>query len=374
MGFFSRARHRRRGLLVLLLVVPIVYALYQYGPQPRAPPKRGLAFAPVLAYTGDPFAAVNATLFSVVPSSALKGVLALVEQVKKRSHSDHRYPWVFAHHEPFSREFRDKVEEAWSGKVVFATIPKDMWSLPPGMSAARIKETVGNEAIAAAHHHRFWSGLFMDLPELTQYKYAWRVEPDIRFACDLPTDFFRKMRNYRHVYGWTMTTRESELSVGLWDVVRGFMKRYPQYIHPSALEEFVVQSVGEDKPVEYSQCLYWTDFEVLDMDLLRGTQFRTLFNHLDKSGGFYHNGWHDGPVRTMGMLLLVDRQFLIHFDNTGYVHGSRGGCPMQEDIRGFLNCECDPHKDWTWHPAACGERWYNLKGQMVPPDVGRWHG
>jgi mannosyltransferase len=39
---------------------------------------------------------------------------------------------------------------------------------------------------------------------------------------------------------------------------------------------------------QWNLCHYWSNFEIADLDFFRGAAYQRLFEHLDKSGGFYY--------------------------------------------------------------------------------------
>ena len=51
---------------------------------------------------------------------------------------------------------------------------------------------------------RFNSGFFFRHPLLQQYKYYWRVEPDVHFHCVVDEDPFLYMEDHDKVYGTSL--------------------------------------------------------------------------------------------------------------------------------------------------------------------------
>lgn len=73
---------------------------------------------------------------------------------------------------------------------------------------------------------RFQSGKFFDQPLLKDLEYYWRVEPGVRFYCDLENfDPFRYMKQYKKKYGWTLALREYPHTIrALWPWVKQFIE------------------------------------------------------------------------------------------------------------------------------------------------------
>jgi hypothetical protein len=43
----------------------------------------------------------------------------------------------------------------------------------------------------------------------------------------------------------------------------------------------------KSKKEEYNLCHFWTNFEIGDLRFFRSKEYRSLFDHLDRHGGFY---------------------------------------------------------------------------------------
>lgn len=55
---------------------------------------------------------------------------------------------------------------------------------------------------------RFYSGFFQDNELLKEYDYYWRIEPDVKFYCDLTYDPFFEMKKANKTYGFTILISE----------------------------------------------------------------------------------------------------------------------------------------------------------------------
>lgn len=55
---------------------------------------------------------------------------------------------------------------------------------------------------------RFQSGFFFSSQLLDSFDYYWRVEPSIKFFCDLNYDPFQFMIDNKKSYGWTISIYE----------------------------------------------------------------------------------------------------------------------------------------------------------------------
>jgi alpha 1,2-mannosyltransferase len=132
---------------------------------------------------------------------------------------------------------------------------------------------------------RFNSGFFFHHELLTPYKWYWRVEPDVRFYCDLEYDPFVFMEDHGKIYGFTISMPEWEPTIpSLWSVVKEFISDHPEYVSPNNSMDFISDDAGDT----YNMCHFWSNFEIADMDFWRGEAYTKFFNHLENTGGFYY--------------------------------------------------------------------------------------
>jgi alpha 1,2-mannosyltransferase len=68
---------------------------------------------------------------------------------------------------------------------------------------------------------RFNSGFFYRHELLQSYRYYWRVEPNVKYFCDLETDPFVFMEDNNKTYSFTIALEEISLTVPtLWTEVK----------------------------------------------------------------------------------------------------------------------------------------------------------
>ncbi len=109
---------------------------------------------------------------------------------------------------------------------MYGLIPADEWSLPPWIAEADAKAALvdmsrrhvlygGRES----YHHmcRYFSGFFFKHPLLAEFDYYWRMEPDVKYYCDLDYDPFVFMQVRSRVV--QDLPRESMLINLCWHVV-----------------------------------------------------------------------------------------------------------------------------------------------------------
>lgn len=113
--------------------------------------------------------------------------------------------------------------------------------------------------------------------------------------------------------------------------------------HPSLTEEDNAYSFVSDDSIGYNFCHFWTNFEIIDMSFVRSQAYTSLFEHLDKAGGFFYERWGDAPVRSIAASILLKKDELWKVEHAGYYHPPFQYCPRTLDPG--QTCACDP--DWN---------------------------
>ena len=96
-----------------------------------------------------------------------------------------------------------------SGPAYFAQIPREHWYQPDWIDedkASAARKTMEQHniiyggSLSYRNMCRFNSGFFYRHPILQQFKWYWRVEPDVHFHCDIDFDPFVYMEDNDKVY------------------------------------------------------------------------------------------------------------------------------------------------------------------------------
>lgn len=321
----------------------------------------------------------NATFFSLVRNEDFWGIAKAIQSVEYRFNSKFHYDWVFANDKPFDPTFVKVIQNLVSGKAYFVEIPESMWGYPEWIDIGRANETriemkknkvKYGDSVPYRHMCRFNSGFFYRLPIMNNYKYYWRVEPEIEFQCDLfHTDWFRYMRENNKKYAFTLAPLELHTTVtNLWETVQQFTKKNKKLIAKDNNMAFL----SEDGGSTYNMCHFWSNFEIGDMDFYRLEAYSKFFDHLDKAGGFYYSRWGDAPVHSIGVSLLLKKDELFYLDNSGYFHAPNGDCPWDPEIRRERRCTCQTKKDATWLKSSCIPKWFEIHDFEKPPFVPKY--
>ncbi|EIM84738.1 glycosyl transferase [Stereum hirsutum FP-91666 SS1] len=308
----------------------------------------------------------NATLLMLARNSDVDGAVSSVRDVEDRFNRKFGYPWVFMNEEPFSEDFKKRVSILIQSPVTFLQIPHDHWYQPEWIDEARatdgrnkmvMKNIIYGGSVSYRNMCRFNSGFFFKHEFLQQYRWYWRVEPDIHFHCDIDFDPFVYMQAQNKTYGFTISMFEFEATITtLWSTVREFTNQHPEYVAEDNSMDFVSDNGGS----KYNLCHFWSNFEIADMDFWRSEAYTKFFDYLDSKGGFYYERWGDAPVHSIAAALFLRKDQIHFFREIGYEHNPFNHCPQEEDLWRRGRCSCNPEKTFDWDTYSCLARWERL--------------
>ncbi|THH26879.1 hypothetical protein EUX98_g7307 [Antrodiella citrinella] len=309
----------------------------------------------------------NATLLMLARNTDTDSAVRSVRELEDKFNKKFNYPWVFLNEEPFSDEFKRRISNVISGQVSFGQIPHDHWYQPesidePKASAAREQMVKDNiiygGSVSYRNMCRFNSGFFYRHPLLQQYKWYWRVEPDVHFHCDIDNDPFKYMEDNNKVYGFTITMYEYHATIPtLWDTAMKFTRENPSFVHPNNAMGYISDNGGES----YNLCHFWSNFEIASMDFWRGEVYSKFFDYLDDTGGFYYERWGDAPVHSLGITLFADRDQIHFFDDIGYEHNPYTHCPRGDGKWQQGKCACNPDRNFDYDGYSCMKQWDRIQ-------------
>jgi hypothetical protein len=335
----------------------------------------------------------DATFFTICRNSDLLGIQSSIITVEERFNKNYHYPWVFANDEPFTEEFKKIISETVTGDVIFTTIPDEYWDLPLNIDKILLKnqlERLENDGVLYGGNLsyrkmcRFNSGFFYKLKALEKFNWYWRIEPDIKFSCDLNYDLFKIMKDNNKIYGFALAMTEDKRTVRkLWKESRNYfenLKNWKMNIKDGKFYDisndktslgFIEQNTDSNELVrgEFNYCHYWTNFEIANLNFFRDEIYDNYFKSLDETGNFFYERWGDAPVHTIAVSYLLSDSQIQYFDNTGYYHGTIGNCPRDKNIFKDLHCTCSRNNDFSWKRWSCVPRWFKGLRKDPPHEV-----
>lgn len=153
----------------------------------------------------------NAAFVVLARNKELDGVIESIKSIERHFNRWYNYPYVFLNDGDFNQTFKDTVKNYTSGTVEFGKVGPDMWGYPDWIDPKVAKEGInkqGDNAIMyggmESYHFmcRFYSGcvvlalpklekladqtsFFYKHPLLAKYEWYWRLEPEIKYFCDI---------------------------------------------------------------------------------------------------------------------------------------------------------------------------------------------
>lgn len=314
----------------------------------------------------------KAAFVTLVRNSDLYELIPSIKNVEDRFNRKYGYDWVFLNDEPFTEEFKQVTTALVSGEAKYGLIDKKHWDYPEWIDqvrAAGTRERMRNEeiiygdSISYRFMCRYESGLFYRHPLLNDYEWYWRVEPGVKLYCDINYDVFKFMKENNKKYGFTISIKEYAGTIEtLWDTTLKFLEQHPEHRHKNSMLDFI----SDDNGKSYNLCHFWSNFEIASLDLWRSQAYSDYFDFLDHAGGFFYERWGDAPVHSIAASLFLDRSELHHFGDFGYYHIPFSQCPVDDDTRLSLKCDCNPNDDFTWHSYSCTTKYYMINHLRQP--------
>ena len=319
---------------------------------------------------------VRAAMVTLTRNKDLYQLVNAIRDVEDRFNYRYHYDWVFLNDEPFTDEFKRVTTALVSGRTKYGTIPKEHWSLPSWIDQEKMQAGIERmkdmripyfNSVPYRHMCRYQSGFFWQSPLLDEYEYYWRVDHDVKIYCDIQYDIFKFMKVNGKKYGFILSVSEYIGTIPtLWDTVMKFTKENPKYLAEDNLMKFVSDDGGKT----FNLCHFWTNFEVVSLDFYRSEAYRSYFDYLDKSGGFFYERWGDAPVHSIAAALFLKKSEVHFFDGLGFYHPDFHACPVEEAIRLQNKCTCDPSLDETWLPYYfCTRKFFEAQGYKLPPEI-----
>ncbi|KAJ1913771.1 alpha-1,2-mannosyltransferase ktr1 [Mycoemilia scoparia] len=309
---------------------------------------------------------VNGAFVILARNSDLDSLRPTILELEARFNHRYHYPYVFLNEKPFDTAFKRGIEEvAPDSEIEYGLIPNEHWSYPPWIDQEKArqqrqimkqKKVIYGDSEPYRHMCRFNSGFFYRHPLLAKYKWYWRVEPSVKFPCEIDYDPFRFMQENRKLYGFTVSIKEFvETIPTLWNTTVKFMEQHKDLMPKNNLLHFVEEKDSKNPGGKsiYNRCHFWSNFEIGSLDFMRGREYNMYFDYLDKAGGFFYERWGDAPVHSLGVAMFMNKDQVHWFKDIGYFHNPLWNCPQGDDHK-RLKCTCDPklsidikNKQWS---------------------------
>ncbi|OAL44607.1 glycosyl transferase [Pyrenochaeta sp. DS3sAY3a] len=316
----------------------------------------------------------NAAFVVLARNKELEGVIQSIKSIERHFNRWFHYPYVFLNDGDFNETFRETVMNHTSAPVEWGKIPPEQWGFPDWVDPAVAKEGIakqGDQAIMyggmESYHHmcRFYSGKFYQHELLLKYEWYWRLEPDIKYFCDITYDPFIHMIRNKKTYGFTIAVKELRETVpnmfryasafkrmnnitskGLWEMFLDKSKEEddsqalpndtPRHKKPPPQEDPDPETESDGLPKidpdamegeSYNMCHFWSNFEIASLEWFRSKEYNEFFELMDRSGGFWMERWGDAPIHSLAAGVLLGPRDIHYFRDFGYRHTTIQHCP-----------------------------------------------
>ncbi|TGZ81336.1 nucleotide-diphospho-sugar transferase, partial [Ascodesmis nigricans] len=343
--------------------------------------------------------ASNATLLMLVRNSELSDALHSIRQIEDRFNRHYRYPWTFLNDEEFTEEFRLYTSIMVSGEVRYGRVDGEEWGRGEGVREESVRmgmERLEQEGVVYARSEsyrnmcRWFAGRFMWHEAVRGFEWYWRVEPNIRYPCDLLYDPFDFLSTHHKSFSFTITLPDYPSTLrSLLPTLQSFFRLHPTLLHPNAttsLLPFILENPElrlsptpgpntTTSPLTFllhpsttpTYCHFWSNFELGPLSFFRSASYTALFAFLDATGNFHHERWGDAPVHTAAVATLLGAQEVHFWEDMGYWHSPLGRCPWDEESWGNGRCAgCEwvgeGSADWGGGSGGCLKRWWETVG------------
>lgn len=324
----------------------------------------------------------NATLFTLCRNKELYEILDSIQQMEARFNAKHNYDWVFMNDEPFTEEFIELTSNMVSGRARYGLIPHAHWSYPDYVDqekARSVRESKKWSTITYGssesyrHMCRYNSLFFHKHPIMEQYQYFWRVEPHVSYSCDILEDPFKTLIEKDMMYGFTISMQELPNTIEtLWSTSKLYFDQ-PEVL-AKLPEDNLLGFVSDDKGDSYNLCHFWSNFEVVNLDLYRSELYEGYVQHLDQAAGFFYERWGDAPIHSIAASMILPKSKIWLFQNISYSHTVAHTCPLNDAYLKLARCTCDPAADWTMRsPSSCNLKFLDVSGQEKNVDFDKYY-
>ncbi|KAK7935022.1 glycosyltransferase family 15 protein [Apiospora marii] len=317
----------------------------------------------------------NAAFVVLARNKELDGVIQSIKSIERHFNRWYHYPYVFLNDGEFNQTFKDIVRNYTSGECEFGRVGPEMWGYPEWIDTKIAKEGIAKQGDAAvmyggleSYHAmcRFYSGFFYKHELLAKYEWYWRLEPEIKYFCDITYDPFLMMQKENKTYGFTIAVKELRETVpnifryasaykrlnniksqGLWEMfVEPQPEEKPKEEDQSKVplpEEILRSDPGRNSLPEidpdamegesYNMCHFWSNFEIARLSWFRSKEYEDFFEMMDRSGGFWMERWGDAPIHSLAAGVLLAPRDIHYFRDFGYRHTTIQHCPANAPSR-----------------------------------------
>jgi hypothetical protein len=229
---------------------------------------------------------------------------------------------------PLTPAHQDRLQRGTSSPLIFA--PVDLASYAGAAAVGAPALALGRFPLGYRHMCNFFSGPVALEPALAPFRYYWRFDTDSYLVADVGYDVFDRMAERGWRYGWATKQCDWDRATdGLVDVAEAVFSRdvlerrlEADMTAPGVCARSPAPGTGvaSDSLPLYNNRIYYNNFEVVDLEVLRSAAYQSFYAAVARAGGIYSTRWGDAPIRTLGIRALLADAAIHHFDDISYVH------------------------------------------------------
>ncbi|OAD01869.1 glycosyltransferase family 15 protein, partial [Mucor lusitanicus CBS 277.49] len=286
---------------------------------------------------------VKAAFVALVEEHDIYKLRTTMIELERTFNEREGYPWVIISDKVFSKKFREWITNASKAPVYFGQAPAIEWQEPYWVDIKKAEKNMKQmvkdhnidkgESMSWRRMTRYNMGFIAHHPLLKDLEYYWKVQPGSRYACDIQTDPFKKMKAKGQKLSFALTMVENHENLDeFFDVVNGFIGSRNKPIDPN-------NPLGEHSG-HFTNCMIYNNFAIFSLQFLRSKEYTKYFDELDASGGFFYHRWGDALPQTIAASLLLKRSEIAYNDIPGYASGAGSVCPQDINEYAELKCTC----------------------------------
>ncbi len=222
------------------------------------------------------------------------------------------YPVIVFVEESFTSEWKKLIQKDAGIRCRFETV---RFEVPSFLAGEQFPEYVLEPKFKMGYRHmcRFFSGVIYRHPALRDFKWYWRLDTDSFVFGRVKYDPFKFMQKHGLRYGYPVISEDNPVvTEGLWDVTKKYIRE--KGIEPAFLSKYL------DERGDWNRAMFYTNFEISDLDFWRSEAYQDYFDRLDRSGGIYRHRWGDAPIHLLGVAMLMPEEQTHRFQDIPYQH------------------------------------------------------
>jgi hypothetical protein len=223
---------------------------------------------------------------------------------------------ICLHEADFPNEEKLIIQKISAAPIQFVPIQLEMPNYPEEIKS-KIPEFVPHPEITSVpgfpmgyrYMCRFFAGEVFKKDYLRQYKYVWRLDTDSLILSPIRYDVFRRMEESKAKYGYiNIQFDHPKMTLGLWEEAAKYF------------EEKGIRPLVDLNDPAHKNRVFYTNFEIFDMDWFRSGVYQDYYNHIDAAGGIFINRWGDHCIRYIAVRGMLKEEETLFLDDVHYYH------------------------------------------------------